>query len=320
MGDFADAIHILGGFHAYGPIISAYREAARRGIVNLAIMAEPGVALGWKGWLRPWRARWLAREYIPHIKAVLAMGQHGLDFYRRAGFSPAKLFPFMYQCEAYEKPVTAQVHDPVRLVYAGKFISRKGVDIMLRALAECRRHNWHLQIMGDGPGRARMQALAEARGIGPRIEWLGAQPSDRIMDLLSQNDVCLIPSRFEGWGVVCNEALQTGLAVICSDKATSRELVQASQAGKIFRSGDSSELAGCLESLLENPESIREMRHKAIAYRSRITPDVVGHYFRDVLAHVFLGEGSRPAPCWLEPSPDEEETPIDRNAQKQGCS
>jgi glycosyltransferase involved in cell wall biosynthesis len=303
MGDFADAIHVLGGFHAYAPIISAYREAVRRGIVNLAIMAEPGVAMGWKGRLRPWQAHWLARRYVPHIKAVLAMGQHGVEFYRHAGFPFGVLYPFMYQCEAFAGVVSSEMHDPVRLVYAGRFIPRKGVDVMIRALSQCRQQNWHLQIIGEGPGKAEMQTLAEASGIGRQIEWLGAQPSNRILDLLSQNDVCLIPSRFEGWGVVCNEALQSGLAVICSDKVTSREIVQASQAGKIFRSGDANELAGCIQSLLENPESIGKMRQNAIAYRSRIAPEVVGHYLKDVLAYAFLGEGEKiPFPPWLNPA------------------
>ena len=53
---FADAIHIFSGLHAYPAIVSAHNQAVEIGAENLGLMVEPGIAMGWKGWLRPLRA------------------------------------------------------------------------------------------------------------------------------------------------------------------------------------------------------------------------------------------------------------------------
>ena len=301
MRNFGGGIHIMSGLHAYAPIIAAYRAAVRLGVTDLGLMVEPGVQMGWKGLMRPWRARWLARNYIPHIKAVLAMGQHGVEFYRRAGFSDEVLFPYLYQCESYPARSPEPVHDPVRLVYVGKFIPRKGVDVMIRALGKCRRGNWRLSVIGDGTESWQMQDLAQRVGVASHIAWLGAKPSSAIISLLSQHDICLIPSRYEGWGVVSNEAIQAGLAVVCSSQVTSRELVDASGAGTIFRSEDPVDMAISIDSFLTNPDMISEAKNKACAYRARIGQAVIGEYLKDVLAYVFLGDGDiRPRAPWLD--------------------
>lgn len=297
---FQHDIHIFSGFHAYAPIIEAYRHAVRIGMSKLGLMAEPGIQMGWKGLLRPLRAKWIARAYIPSIEVFLVMGQQGVRFYRRAGFDSSVLFPYMYQCDICPKIEDAAVHTPVRFVYVGKFIRRKGVDVMIRALMKCREYSWQLQVIGDGEGRSEIQRLAKAGGLADRIEWVGVQPSSRILSLLNNNDICLVPSRFEGWGVLSNEAIQSGLAVICSDKTTSCELVQTSAAGRIFNTGNPESLSKCIRELLTAPELIVRMKMNAVAYRHRIAPSAVGQYLKEVLAYAFLGEGARrPSPPWL---------------------
>lgn len=294
-----DAIHVFSGLHAYAPVITAFNYAVHIGVKNLALMVEPGIGMGWRGLIRPIRAMLLARYYRPHIRAILAMGEHGVRFYHRAGFAPEILFPYMYQCESVGTIAAPSVRNPVRLVYVGKFIPRKGVDVMIRGLGRCLYRNWRLTIIGDGPETSQLLRLAHNCGIAERTEWLGVKPSNEIPSLLAQHDICLIPSRFEGWGVVTNEALTAGLAVVCSDRTSSLDLVQASKAGVIFRCAKPRELARVMDQLLSSPELITELKARAVAYRMRISPQRVGAYMRDVLTYVFLKKGDRPYPPWM---------------------
>ena len=297
-----DAIHVLSGVGSYAPIAEAFRHALRVGARHFAVIGEPGIRMGWRGLLRPLRARLLARPYVAHVRALLAMGGCGVDYYRRAGFPREALYPYMYQCESGGPDVARPVGDPIRLVYVGKFMARKGVDVMLRGLGRCASRNWRLTIIGDGPEAPALRRVAQDCGLEGMIEWVGVKPSSEIPDLLPNYDLCLVPSRFEGWGVVTNEALTAGLAVVCSDRTTSLDLVSASGAGAVFQTGDSRDLGRVMDRLLSSPPTIAAMKERAMAYKARISPQCVGEYLKDVLEYAFLGKGVRPQPAWLNGS------------------
>ena len=73
--DSENSIHIFSGLAAYPTVHAAYLHAVSCKKQNLGIMVEPGIRMGWRGALRPIRARWLSHKYISHVKLVLAMGQ-----------------------------------------------------------------------------------------------------------------------------------------------------------------------------------------------------------------------------------------------------
>ncbi len=294
----AGAIHIFSGLHAYAAIVAAHSHAVAIGAENLGLMVEPGIAMGWKGRLRPLRARLLAQRYRRSIRLVLAMGLRGVEFYQHAGFDSEIVFSYMYQSEPASHLAKVHVNEPVKLIYVGKFIARKGVDVMLQALSRCRSKNWRLTIVGECPERPKLRHLAEKLGVNGAIEWLGAQPSSGIPELLSQHDLCLVPSRFEGWGVVTNEAIQAGIGVLCSDRVTSKDLVERSGAGAVFPSSDARAFASLIDEWVESPERIEAAKLAARSYRETLSPESVGQYLHDVIRYSFMG-GARPQTPWL---------------------
>ena len=293
------AIHVFSGLNAYRPVTAAYKHAARLRLENLALMVEPGIAMGWKGLLRPLRARFLARGYKPHIKAVLAMGSAGVRFYRSAGFARDVLYPYMYQSFPASCAISRTVGNPVRLVYVGKFDLRKGVDILFRGLAYCSRENYRLTIVGGGKQEAQLRNLAEQLNISRKLDWAGIQPSCKVAGVLAASDLCVVPSRFEGWGVVTNEAIQSGTPVICSDTTTSRDLVSESRAGRIFKTANPRDLASVLDYFLGDPSRLETARHRAMGFRHRLSPRVVGQYLKAVLECAFGLSSKRPTAPWL---------------------
>ncbi|QDT59168.1 Glycogen synthase [Stieleria bergensis] len=308
----SQAIHIFSGLEAYPKISSAFERAKSLSMPRLGLMVEPGIRLGIKGFFRPLRSRWLARRYLSSIQLILAMGKTGVAYYSKAGFDPALIFPYMYQApETWSSgeglPLdhhasSRENGDAVKLVYVGKFGRRKGIDVLVKALGRVQDHPFVLTVIGDGAELGSLKNLAQSLGIGEQIRWLGAQPHAVIGEILLESDLCIVPSRFEGWGVVVNEAISAGLPVICSDKTTSKDLVDFGQCGVVFRSGSVADLASKLAILLADSSSLASMRRNAMVYRQSISPRVVGCYLANVMRHRFMG-ADRPNAPWMQNDP-----------------
>jgi glycosyltransferase involved in cell wall biosynthesis len=100
---------------------------------------------------------------------------------------------------------------PLTLLAYGRFTPQKGFDWLLRALRHLHSADLKLLLVGDGPQRDELAALA---AFDPRVTLLGA--SRDIPALLAQVDAVVIPSRWEPWGNVCLEARAAGRPVIVS--------------------------------------------------------------------------------------------------------
>lgn len=306
------AIHIFSGLAAYAKISFALERAQSRSMPRLGLMVEPGIRLGFKGLFRPIRSRCLARHYVSSIGLVLAMGSMGVEYYLKAGFDSAVTFPYMYQAPDTwsfsvdsNTRIATSINDgscPVKIVYVGKFGHRKGIDLLLRALGRIKNKRFVLTVIGDGPELGILKKLVSALGISESVRWLGALPHAEIGEALLASQLCVVPSRFEGWGVVVNEAISAGVPVICSDKTTSKDLVQFGQCGVVFRAGSVTDLAEKIARLLGDSSVLSTMRSNAIAYRHRISPRAVGDYLYHVMRHAFLG-ADKPAVPWMVNDP-----------------
>jgi glycosyltransferase involved in cell wall biosynthesis len=106
--------------------------------------------------------------------------------------------------------------DGLRLVFLGRLVFWKGVDILLEVFAEVKKQTplAELWIIGDGPERSRLQRLAETLGICGAVTFHGWAAREECPRLLSQCDVFLYPSVFDCGGVVVLEAMSLGLAVV----------------------------------------------------------------------------------------------------------
>ncbi len=94
-----------------------------------------------------------------------------------------------------------------RFLFVGRFIERKGIDVLLDAFRGLERGE--LWLVGDGPLRAFVEA--ESRGDS-RIRVLGYADETSLPDLYGQADILVVPSLFEPWGLVVHEGLAHGLA------------------------------------------------------------------------------------------------------------
>lgn len=133
--------------------------------------------------------------------------------------------------------------DKCLVAVCSRLIDKKNTDLVVRAFAQANRQNNLLVIMGDGPEKAALMALAEALGISDRVIWLGwVKDANRY---LKGFDVFVSASEAEGFGLSVLEANAAGLPVICS-RIPAHEDVLGEQ-GYFFDVGDVNTCAKWLE-------------------------------------------------------------------------
>ena len=156
--------------------------------------------------------------------------------------------------------------EPPRILFAGNLVPSKGVDVLLRAVAELERRGipCQLKILGEGPLRAELQLLARTLGIWSRVTWASFVPQGQMAGEYGASTVTVLPSRgqAEGLGLTLVEALLAGSAVVGSGAGGIPEVVLHEKTGLIARDGDAEDLATQIQRLLNDPE-LRERLTRA---------------------------------------------------------
>lgn len=114
---------------------------------------------------------------------------------------------------------------PPRLLFVGRVVYQKGLDLLLEALGSLQSLPWQLTIVGDGSQRELLMAQAEHLGISERIRFLGWLDSAQLLPEYQQANLFVFPSRHEGMPNAILEAMACGLPVIASKIAGNEELV-----------------------------------------------------------------------------------------------
>jgi len=114
----------------------------------------------------------------------------------------------------------------LKILYAGRLIYWKGLQLGLRALAELDREmpDWELTVIGGGPDTDWMKSLARRLGIDAKIEWVPQIDQKDLFARYPQFDVFLFPSLHDSSAYVVLEALAFGLPVVCVDNAGPAEI------------------------------------------------------------------------------------------------
>ena len=146
------------------------------------------------------------------------------------------------------------------LVTAGALIPRKGQSFAIEALAKL--PGATLILIGDGPDRRSLAALARRLGVGERVRFLGARPHFELPDLLAAADVAVQPSSSEGIANVWVEALACGTPVVTCDVGGAREAIDRPEAGRLV-DRDPAAIAAAVRELIEAPPDPQAVRKAA---------------------------------------------------------
>lgn len=179
---------------------------------------------------------------------------------------------------------------PLRLLYAGRFLYWKGMHLGLRALATflARGGRARLTMLGRGPDERAWRALAHELGIEDAIEWLGWVPHARMGELYRSHDALLFPSMHDSSGNAILESLAQGLPVICLDLGGPGAIVDAT-CGRVVATHRRSEddcvagLVDAIEQLSRSPALCQELGEGARARARQFRwPGQVARVYDDI--------------------------------------
>lgn len=136
-----------------------------------------------------------------------------------------------------ERPARPPLTGPPLAAVVARLVPEKGLDVLLRAFAACGVPEARLAVAGDGPERARLEALAAALGVGARVEWWGYVPRAALERRLDAAWAQAVPSQWaEPFGNVTTEAMMRGTAVVASAVGAQPEIVGAT--GRLVPAAD----------------------------------------------------------------------------------
>lgn len=189
------------------------------------------------------------RKFAKHIKMVFAMGQEAVNYFSSLGMN-WQVLPFCYCTEpakAGAKPL--QADRLPQYLYCGSLSAWKEPLTIARALSWLSHpFTGGVKFIGDGPIRTELEKYVVDNKLNNVIELLGTKPQTEVPSYMQQADVLILPSIYDGWGAVVNEALQAGCYVICSDACGASDLLNSEKRlGRVFRRGDAGMLANCME-------------------------------------------------------------------------
>ena len=163
--------------------------------------------------------------------------------------------------------------DPPLILSVGIQHPRKGHDILLRALAKLRHLNWNAVIVGsayDALHAAELADLSDELGLGKRVVLTGHIPQDDLDTLYAQATIFALATRYEGYGIVFDEALSSGLPIVsCDTGAVSQTVPQ--DAGLLVPPDASHEMAKALERVLGD-HALRQRMADAAHHASKTLP------------------------------------------------
>jgi glycosyltransferase involved in cell wall biosynthesis len=167
-------------------------------------------------------------------------------------------------------------------VSVGNLVPLKGHDLAISALTEIRELG--LWIVGGGPERRRLEALAKRLGVDSRVSFLGVLPHEKMPEVYSAADVLLLASEREGWPNVLLEAMACGARVITTNVSDVPDVVTGPAAGIWIRDRTVSGLVQALREVLATPMPREQTRAHALNFSWQATTRGQIDLFRSIRA------------------------------------
>lgn len=165
--------------------------------------------------------------------------------------------------------ITARAHEsgPLRLVFIGSVVPRKGLDALIDGLAELPPDSWTLEVIGDTKTNlhytARVTDLVHRHGLGDAVSFRGQIPDDALAATLANSHLLVVPSMYEGFGIVYLEAMGFGLPAIGTTDGGATEVIRDGDTGFLIPPQSPSRLAEAIRPLIRDRDQLAAMGQAA---------------------------------------------------------
>lgn len=182
----------------------------------------------------------------------------------------------------------SQYEQPIFL-FVGSISPRKGLNFLLEAcfmLEEQGCNSYTLLVVGDGAQRLELEALAQKKGLGDRIYWVGEVDYSKLGPYFEKADVFILPTLEDTWGMVVLEAMVLGKPILCSKWAGASELIIEGENGYCFDPHESKKLAELMHRYIDNSDSADAMGERAKQLMTQYTPEAAAQFLSKVTSFV----------------------------------
>ena len=276
---------LMPGFYVAAGMFAAWRLARRnRYDVVHVHWPMPHALLGWSAQRASGapvvatfysvEVRWISRG-IPALKAFLrwtirfphravAISSATAAEIRGVADVPVDVIPYTIALPP-AAPNAQHTHEP-RVLFVGRLVERKGVDVLLRAVSSLADLPMlQVVIVGDGPERPRLTAIARELGLQDRVEFVGRASDERLRAEYASASMFVLPAIVdargdtEGLGVVLLEAMNSRIPVIASDAGGIVDIVEHDTTGLLVPPGDAGALAAAIRTLATDQARAQEL-------------------------------------------------------------
>jgi glycosyltransferase involved in cell wall biosynthesis len=271
----------LAEWPAANPLLRAIARLKnhRRGVFRL-VGHVLGAVAGWAGWPAD----------LPRIDKLFFCSDHiRRRSLPRSWGAKATVAPWgLAGVERLQLPLNDHFHGeaPLTILYVGQILEHKGLEVLLRALAGCRRHH-HLVVLGDDTTEyaAACKLLIAELDLTPRVHFLGRKPHTDALSVLGRlGHVLVVPSKWdEPLSIAMLEGMALGLPVVASATGGAPEAIRHGETGFLFERGQAEELTA----LLDHLETDRDLCRRVGALARRL---VLQHYTLECMVDRLLGE------------------------------
>lgn len=213
--------------------------------------------------------RLLMGSYYKLIDGFLAIGSLNRQFYRAMGVPESKIFFAPYAVDNERMIASAALSPSDRselrrslgarddvplLIYASKLTERKHPDDLLEAARILRRDGLDFDLLFVGTGEMEVSLREAARDFpGPAPLFAGFKNQAEMPRVLGSADIFVLPSENEPWGLIINEAMCAGLAIVTTHEVGAvPDLVKDGENGRLFQAGDVAGLTNVLRALVSD--------------------------------------------------------------------
>ncbi len=242
------------------------------------------------------RAKFLTRllkKPVERADLVLSISSYAGELFNSL-FPDKKVhvMPAVYAAsEPSEIPEFVKKADPLEILFVGRFVERKGLDVLISAFDRVRKQlDARLVIVGGGPLETELRKQVSMLGLDDIVEFAIKIPQDELDRRYNRASVFVLPAIYdrygdtEGLGMVLIEALSKGTPVIGSRAGGIIDIVRDGETGLAVEPGDPEDLAEAIIKLLTNKELAEQLARKGADYvkehfsRDGVTDRLVGFY------------------------------------------
>jgi Glycosyltransferase len=277
--DISD-VNIFSGFFVYKDLNKAFSLCKNKN-KKIFIYSEGKDDIGLKGYLRLFKDFLLWRvNGAPNIK-FLAIGDKGVEWFKKVGVSDRQIIKFGYFTKNYFNSNRFESEFNRKVIFVGRLLPSKGIVELVNAFKDERLNEFTLDIYGNGLLEEDINLFINKNKLYNRVKRYDFVANNIMREKIFNYDVLVLPNTGdEGWGAVVNEALQSGLKVICSVKTGSSCLIKSSGAGVILNSINNETL---VEALLR-VETLKMSRKYIFDWsQNNISPKVAADKFISII-------------------------------------